>query len=135
MNTPLSPPQSTASALSESPVDDEAHSTPQSLDRTLTEIRSGRRLESIVASIESFLDGQIGRLELAINECNKAVENDKIVQRILANFELEQRAWEENRQAEIVRLQASGAKLINGWEKLENERRKFWEERNSNAET
>lgn len=131
MNTPSSTNPSNASVLSESPDDDQAHPSPQSVDQTLTEIRSGRRLESIVASIESFLDGQIGRLELAINECQKAVENDKIVQRILADFELEKQAWEENRQAEIVRLQASGAKLINGWEKLENERRNFWEERNS----
>ena len=134
MNTTVSPSQTIASVPHGVPAAETAQQTPQSLDRTLTEIRSGRRLESIVASIASFLDGQIERLEVAINECHKAVENDKIVQRILADFELEKLAWEESRQAEIVRLQASGAKLIHGWEKLENERRQYWQERNHSAE-
>ena len=96
----------------------------QSLDRTLTEIRSGRRLEKIVASIESFLNSQVARLEKAIDECNQAVENDKIVQRILAEFEVEKAEWEESRQQEMLRLQAAGEELIKGWEQLEDERRK-----------
>jgi hypothetical protein len=99
-------------------------STATSLDRTLTEIRSGRRLEKIVKSIESFLHSQITRLEKAMAECNQSIENDRIVQRILAEFELEKAAWEESRQAEILRLQLAGEELIKGWEKLEEERRK-----------
>ena len=95
-----------------------------SLDRTLTEIRSGRRLEKIVDSIENFLNSQITRLEKAMAECNASIENDRIVQRILSEFEVEKAAWEESRQAEILRLQAAGEELVKGWEKLEDERRK-----------
>lgn len=95
-----------------------------SLDRTLTEIRSGRRLEKIVASIENFLNSQITRLEKAMAECNESIENDRIVQRILAEFEVEKAAWEESRQAEIMRLQVAGEELIKGWEKLEEQRKK-----------
>ena len=97
---------------------------PTSLDRTLTEIRSGRRLEKIVASIQSFLNSQVTRLDKAMAECNRSAENDRIVQRILTEFEVEKAAWEESRQAEILRLQAAGEDLIKGWQKLENERRK-----------
>lgn len=100
------------------------NSSPSSLDRTLTEIRSGRRLEKIVASIENFMYSQITRLDKAMAECNQAIENDRIVQKILADFELEKAAWEEKLQAETLRLQAAGEELIKGWEKLEDERRK-----------
>lgn len=101
----------------------ESGSIHPSLDRTLTEIRSGRRLEKVAASIQSFLNSQVARLENAIDECNQSIENDKIVQRILAEFEVEKAEWEESRQAEILRLQAAGEQLIQGWEQLENERR------------
>ena len=100
-----------------------------SLDRTLNEIRSGRRLEKIAASIECFLHSQIVRLDKAIDECNRSVENDKIVQRIFADFEIEKQTWEEKRQDEILRLSAAGDELIRGWEKLEAERQKWLEQR------
>lgn len=103
----------------------------QSLERTLTEIRSGRRLEKIVSSIESFLLSQITRLDTALGECSRVVENDTIVQRILADFELQKKAWEVSRQAEILRLSAAGEELIRGWEQLEDERRK-WSDKRSN---
>ena len=103
--------------------------THASLDRTLTEIRSGRRLEKIASSIESFMHSQVARLKKAIDECNRAVENDKIVQRILADFEIEKQTWEEKRQAEILRLSAAGEELIQGWEKLESERQKWLDQR------
>lgn len=104
----------------------------QSLDRTLTEFRSGRRLEKVVSSIESFLLSQVTRLDAALEECHRAVENDLIVQRILADFESEKQAWEVNRQAEIMRLSAAGEELIRGWEQLEQERRK-WNDECGNA--
>lgn len=101
----------------------------QTLDRTLTEIRSGRRLEKIVSSIEGFLVSQVTRLDAALEECHRAVENDKIVQRILADFELDKKTWEADRQAEIERLSAAGEELIRGWEQLEDERRKWADQR------
>jgi hypothetical protein len=105
----------------------------QSLDRTLTEIRSGRRLQKIVSSIESFLLSQVTRLNNALEECNQAVENDKIVQRILAEFEKEKQAWEANRQAEILRLHEAGEELIRGWDQLDEERRKWSDERSKGS--
>lgn len=101
------------------------------LDRTLSEIRTGRRLEKITASIESFLHSQVARLEKAIAECQRSVENDEILQRILADFEVEKQEWEKNRQAEIVRLSGAGEELIKGWEKLEAERQK-WSDQHDN---
>ena len=96
--------------------------------QTLNEIRAGRRLEKIVSSIESFLNSQVARIDAALEQCNQAVENDKVLQRILADFELEKQEWEVGRQQEIHRLQAAGEDLIRGWEQLESERRKFLDE-------
>ena len=109
--------------------------SPQSLDRTLNEIRSGRRLEKIVSSIESFLHSQVTRLNAALDECNQAVENDRIVQKILADFELEKQAWEANRQAEILRLQEAGEELIRGWDQFEEARRQWSDERDLGSST
>jgi hypothetical protein len=107
------------------------HTTEHSLDRTLTEIRSGRRLEKIAASIQSFLESQFSRLESALIDVQSAEENDKILQRILADFEKEKRTWEEQRQAEILRLQNASEQLISGWQQLEDERRKWMDERDN----
>ena len=121
MNTSIAKPGIGESVPPNFTEDGSVHS---SLDRTLTEIRSGRRLEKIVVSIESFLNSQVARLDKAIAECNQSVENDRIVQGILAEFELEKAAWEKSRQQEIKRLQAAGEELIKGWKNLENERSK-----------
>ena len=120
--------QTAIAQLKRMPLDDR-HSGPQSLDRTLSEIRSGRRLEKIVSSIESFLLSQITRLDTALEECNRAVEDDKCVQRMLADFQLEKQAWEVNRQSEVQRLSTAGEELTRGWEQLEEERRKWSDER------
>lgn len=110
------------------PIGDYANSD-LDLDRTLTEIRSGRRLEKVVSCIESFLYSQISRLEKGLAECGKAVDNDEIVKKILADFELEKQAWEAERQLETLRLKEAGEKLIHGWEQLENERRNWLDQR------
>ena len=103
----------------------------RSLDRKLTEIRSGRRLEKIAASVEHFLNSQVSRLESTLDEIQRAEENDKIVQKILADFEEEKLSWEKRRQAEIARLNDASEKLIKGWQQLEEERR-TWLERRDN---
>lgn len=104
--------------------------TGQSLDRTLIEIRSGRRLEKIANSIESFLHNQVARLEEALRQCQQAENNDKVLRDILSNFELERKKWEEQRQAEIRRLDLASQQLSLGWQQLEDERRNFLDERN-----
>ena len=111
-------------------VSGELPTNPQSLDRTLVEIRSGRRLEKIANSIESFLHSQVTRLETALQQCQQAEHNDKIVQNILAEFELEKETWEEQRQAEIRRLDIASEQLSLGWQQLEDERRSWLDERN-----
>ncbi len=102
----------------------------QALDRTLVEIRSGRRLEKIADSIGSFLHNQVARLEEALRKCQQAEENDKVLQNILSNFELEKKTWEEQRQAEILRLELASKQLSLGWQQLEDERRHWLDERN-----
>ena len=111
-------------------VSGELPTNPQSLDRTLVEIRSGRRLEKIANSIESFLHSQVTRLETALQQCQQAEHNDKIVQNILAEFELEKETWEEQRQAEIRRLDIASEQLSLGWQQLEDERLSWLDERN-----
>ena len=100
-----------------------------SRDQVLSKIRSGRRLEKIAESIESFLDNQVARLEKAMLECESAAENDRIVQSILASFEKEKLAWEEMRQLEIARLSRAGEELIKGWASLEAEQIKWLDAR------
>ena len=102
-----------------------------SLDRTLTEIRSGRRLEKIVKSIENFLHSQISRIDKAVEECRLAENNDQILQKIRKDFEQEKLEWEETRNSESLRLIEASDKLIEGWKALEDERRSWLDERDS----
>ncbi len=94
----------------------------QSLVRSLAELRSGRRLEKVTASIESFLFSQVLRLNESLDQCKLAVDENEIVQRVMANFEQQKADWENDRQAEIRRLSEASEKLIASWEQLENER-------------
>lgn len=103
--------------------------TPRSLDRSLTELSSGRRLEKITSSIEGFLLNQIARLNKSLDKCKQAVDQDKIVQRIMSDFERQKLVWEKERQTEIKRLVEAGDNLILGWKQLEQERQAFLSER------
>lgn len=96
-----------------------------SRDQMLVDIRSGRRLERIVASIQNFLEMQVSKVDDTISQCEMAVENDIRVQARLADFEQEKRAWDENRKQEITRLSQASDELAKAWEKLETERRQF----------
>ena len=99
------------------------------LDRTLSEIRSGRRLEKLIASIQGFLNGQVARLDKALDECQAAVDNDRIMRTVLASFETEKKQWQQKCEAESKRLKAEGQKLAEGWKELEDQRRKLLDER------
>jgi hypothetical protein len=102
-----------------------------SRDQVLADIRSGRRLEKIVASIRNFLEIQVSRVEETIEQCEAAVENDIRIQERLAEFEKEKRAWDETRKLEIARLSAAGDELSKAWEKLESDRRQFLDSKSS----
>ena len=99
------------------------------LDQTLSEIRSGRRLEKLIASIQGFLNGQVARLDKALDECQAAVDNDRIMRTVLASFETEKKQWQQKCEAESQRLKAEGQKLAEGWKELEDQRRKLLDER------
>lgn len=109
------------------PVDSSVVAT--SRDQVLNEIRSSRRLGKIVSSIENFLNHQVEKIEQTIESCHRAAENDRIVQEVLRKHEEEKRKWEEERQAETLRLSQAGEELIRAWEQLEEERRKWLENR------
>lgn len=98
-------------------------------DQILNEIRSSRRLGKIVSSIENFLHHQVEKLEQAIDACQRASENDRIVQEVLRKHEEEKRMWEHERQSETLRLSQAGDELIKAWEQLEEERRNWLESR------
>lgn len=99
------------------------------LDRKLSEIRSGRRLEKLVASIQGFLNGQVARLEKGLDECQAAADNDQIMRTLLASFETQKRDWQEKCDAESRRLSLVGETLAEGWKELEDQRRKLQDER------
>ena len=99
--------------------------TENSRDQMLVDIRSGRRLDRIVASIQNFLEMQVSRVEDTISQCEAAVENDIRIQERMAKFEKEKRAWDESRKQEIARLSQASDELAKAWEKLETERRQF----------
>ncbi len=105
----------------------------RTLDRTLLAIRSGRDLEKVCASVESFLVSQLARLEDAINQCQMAKENDRIVKQVLGEFESKKRDWENQRAAEISRLTQASDRLAKGWAQLENERRQWLDSQNESA--
>jgi hypothetical protein len=102
-----------------------APETENSRDQMLVDIRSGRRLDRIVASIQNFLEMQVSRVEDTISQCEAAVENDIRIQERMAKFEKEKRAWDESRKQEIARLSQASDELAKAWEKLETERRQF----------
>ena len=129
MNTLSSSPDQ-GSAATDLPVYEAAAQSP-TLDRTLTEIRSGRRLEKIVKSIESFLHSQISRIDKAVEECRLAENNDKILQKMRKDFEQEKLEWQETRNSEGLRLNEASDMLIQGWKDLEDERRSWLDERDN----
>ncbi len=97
----------------------------QSLDRSLAELRTGRRLEQVAAGIETFLLSQITRIEASLEQCQASIGQNQIVQRVLADFEKQKIEWEEQRQLESKRLFEAGEKLIRGWEQLESDRQEW----------
>ena len=95
------------------------------LEHSLAELRSGRRLDKVTYSVESFLLSQVTRLEKSLEQCKAAVDQNQIVQRILADHERHKEVWERERQAEIQRLFEASEKLARGWKQLEEERQNW----------
>ncbi len=128
-------PLPTASPDREVTLPSSANQSTDFLDNTLNEIRSGRRLDKIVSSIESFLQSQVTRLDRALEECRRAADNDRIVQKLLADAQLERENWERKRQAEILRLEQAGERLAQGWKQLEDERRNWLDQQDGVSHT
>lgn len=96
-----------------------------SRDLLLADIRSGRRLERVVDSIKLFLEIQVDKFEQTLAQCEAAVENERQLQKRLAEFEKEKHQWNQTRMSEIERLSAAGDELTKAWTQLEVERRQF----------
>ena len=96
-----------------------------SRDLLLADIRSGRRLERVVDSIKLFLEIQVDKIEQTLGQCEAAVENERQLQKRLAEFEKEKHQWNQIRMSEIERLSAAGDELTKAWTQLEVERRQF----------
>ena len=96
-----------------------------SRDQLLTDIRSGRRLERVVDSVKLFLEMQVDKIEQTLGQCEAAVENERQLQKRLAEFEKEKHQWNQTRMSEIERLSAAGDELSKAWAQLEVERRQF----------
>ena len=96
-----------------------------SRDLLLADIRSGRRLERVVDSIKLFLEIQVDKIEQTLGQCEAAVENERQLQKRLAEFEKEKHQWNQTRMSEIERLSAAGDELTKAWTQLEVERRQF----------
>ena len=100
-----------------------------SRDQLLTDIRSGRRLERVVDSVKLFLEMQVDKIEQTLGQCEAAVENERQLQKRLAEFEKEKHQWNQTRMSEIERLSVAGDELAKAWAQLEVERRQFLDSR------
>lgn len=98
-------------------------------DQILGELRATRRLELVASGIERFLRGQFSRLEKALDECERAVEHDQVIQRMLIEFDQQKKEWELQCEEEASRLKLAYQKLMEGWRQLESERRSLLDER------
>ncbi|MEM7455701.1 MAG: hypothetical protein AAF456_15215 [Planctomycetota bacterium] len=84
-----------------------------------------RRLQKIAGSIESFLSNHTQRLSSAVDSVRQSESQTRAALEAMESFVAEREAWEQEKAAEIVRLNEASAKLIDGWKELETERRKW----------
>lgn len=85
--------------------------------------------QDIASSIENFLNRQIDQFAdiLAANQRNAEFSScdDQNVQQLIRELEQQRQQFEKDRAAEIERLEIANEKLIQGWNELENEKRKL----------
>lgn len=105
----------------------------QHRDQSLLEIQTGRSLQKVVGSIERFLLNQIDRLENALQEAQRIEEQGDVVQRLVRDLDEQREAWEQQRQRELTQLADASDKLVQGWKRLEDERRTWLTEREQPA--
>ena len=99
------------------------------LDRSLTAIQLGRRLQKITKSMDCFFHSQIERLQNALTICRREVDRADAVQEMIASFAEQKQRWETERDVEIARLDQACAQLTAGWKQLEDARRCWLAER------
>ena len=95
---------------------------PSNLDDSLGELRAVRNLAAIASSIETFLAGQIDRVESSLRQCQEAFTQHQLLQDRILEFENKKAEWDATQKLETKRLYEVGEKLIAGWEQLEKER-------------
>ncbi len=98
---------------------------PNSLDV----IQISRRLQSLSSSIESFLCSQMEKLMLALEQCQRTDDEFQEMRQVFSDLNLQRIAWERKKNSELNRLNLASEKLVEGWRQLENERRRWIEQR------
>ena len=101
------------------------------LDDSLGELRAVRNLAAIASSIETFLAGQIDKVESSLSRCQQAFTQHQLLQDRILEFENKKAAWDAAQKLETKRLFAVGEKLIAGWEQLEKERLELKQDNNA----
>lgn len=84
-------------------------------------------LGEIAAEIETFLGRWISRLEGVLAQYGDSATGDRTLATQIAEFEEEQRRWNEYRQQEMQQMQETADQLTAAWERLENEQRRLLE--------
>ena len=87
------------------------------------------KLSAIADDMESFLIQQTGRLEAQLAIVEDASAAQAGLERLVEEFEHQREEWELQRQAEQSRLQQEGAALGEAWDRLEQEQRQLFAER------
>ena len=94
-------------------------------DNALGELRAVRNLEAVASSIDTFLSGQIEKIEASLRKCQEAFTQHRLLQERIIEFENRKDAWDAAQKLESQRLFEIGEKLIEGWDQLEKERQEL----------
>lgn len=84
-----------------------------------------RRLRAVTRRIEKFFDDRAESLQLAMSEYSDTQSAFDVTQRRSAALDDEQRQWELDKQAEIIRLTRASEELAIAWQQLEQREREL----------
>lgn len=90
-----------------------------------TPTTSAAELSQIATDVEAFLGLWVARFERLLDEYTNSSEGDASLQQRIAEFEVVQRRWNEQRQQEVQTIQETTEQLSAAWERLEDEQRRI----------
>lgn len=86
-------------------------------------------LSEVATGIEAFLGRWVSRLEGLLDHYGNTSQHEAILERRIAQFDEEQRRWNEHRQQEMQQIQETAEQLSAAWERLEDEQRRVLQAR------